>query len=393
MRERGRVCPHCASRDAWERYAETPLVIGPADIEAAEERVARESARRLRPGTVLLVLGAVGAFGLGALAAVRGAALLRPWPLGPLETLRDGLLSPARAATLLGAAALVLAVTTLVAVRRSRLFRAWPLIGVALLGLIAGGGGATVGGLFWRGMAAGIGWEHVAVPLPLPVVEGPAGDVARATAVILAPDGRGDARGLAIGTGVIIRRDPERAWILTCSHVAMPYLSPGAHRDPADAQPVWIYLSDGRNDRGRVVWTARPPLDVAVVTVDLPDAPAAIPVRRTAEAVSADDAVFFVPNPLRNGWLVHRGRVTSRRAHDTPAGRYSLVFSDVPVLQGDSGSGLFLANGWLVGLNTWRAEGVAGPLAIGLPSDSLREILRILDAADPGRLLREESGR
>jgi S1-C subfamily serine protease len=361
---------------------------------AVEARRDGETAPRRRRALLLRGAPAVLALGLGALGVVRGVPLTFSVPIAPLARLRDEILVAARQATWLGLGALVSAIVAVIVLRKSRrLFRSWPLFAAALLGLIGGVGSSLVGGLAWAGASTWLGWEHVEVPVPRSTFAGPAGDVVRATAVVVAPDEDGDGRGLAMGTGAIIRSDGSRAWIVTCSHVAMPYVSPSAPRDASRAHPVWVYLSDGRNDEGRVVWVARPPLDVAVVTVDLPDPPPAIPVRTTADAVERGDRVFFVPNPLRHGWQVHRGAVTRREPHDTPAGRFSLVFSDLPVLPGDSGSGLFLADGRLVGLNTWRKETPRAPVAIGLPSDALQEILSILEAADPERLLEEGSRR
>ena len=124
-----------------------------------------------------------------------------------------------------------------------------------------------------------------------------------ATTVVVAPDADGDASRPAMGTGAIIHTEKMRAWIVTCSHVAMPYAAVASFRDAAAAQPVWVYFSDGRNVQGRVAWTAQPPLDVAIIAVDIQDPPPAVTVSRSAEEAGKGSSVRFVPNPFRDGWL------------------------------------------------------------------------------------------
>jgi S1-C subfamily serine protease len=204
-----------------------------------------------------------------------------------------------------------------------------------------------------------------------------------ATAVIVAPDEDGDMRGLAIGTGSVIGRGAHAAFVLTNSHVAIPYLPAGAFRDPKAAQPVWVYLADGRHGPGRVRWVGEPPLDVALVSVVVDDAPAPVPVAPDAGEVEVEAEVFFVPNPFRSGWLVHRGVVGERQPHRTPAGEFSLVLTNLPLQQGDSGSGLFDASGRLVGINTWAVFTAGGrsasvPSGISLPSNVLRQIMDLI---------------
>ena len=77
---------------------------------------------------------------------------------------------------------------------------------------------------------------------------------------------------------------------------------------------------------------------------------------------------MFVPNPYRAGWKVIHGQLLRREPHRTPAGTYELLYIDLPVIPGDSGSGLFDARGQLVGVNTWsRGRANGAPQGITLP--------------------------
>jgi S1-C subfamily serine protease len=161
----------------------------------------------------------------------------------------------------------------------------------------------------------------------------------------------------------------------------MPYAAVAAFRDAASAPPVWVQLADGRGASGRVVWTAEPPLDVALVEVLVDAPPEPVPLSPVTDTIDADAAVFFVPNPYRRSFRVERGKVLRREAHDTPAGRYSLLFTDLPVQHGDSGSGLFDVHGRLIGLNTWTTNSPASPQGISLPAEAMAEVARQADDA------------
>jgi S1-C subfamily serine protease len=93
--------------------------------------------------------------------------------------------------------------------------------------------------------------------------------------------------------------------------------------------------------------------------------------------------VTFVPNPYRAGWFVKHGQLLRRETHRTPAGDFDLLYTDLPVTHGDSGSGLFDAEGRLVGLNTWtRVYPDGDSHGISLPSSAMRELV---DAIERGR--------
>jgi S1-C subfamily serine protease len=372
------VCPECDTAAAWQRHAGQPIRI---DQAAIDEALARRAIRRMPVST--RALPCIGAFLLGLAALVALRSLLRDRRIAPLEELAASVTEAARWALWVGAAATLGGVASAVLLLRSRLFRVWPLTGLAVLAIGCGLTAAVPGAL---SLAAEIGWRH----LSMPALEGGAAvlpgarRIMAATTAIVAPDADGDASRPAIGTGAIVRSEAERAWIVTCSHVAMPYAAVASFRSADDALPVWVYFSDGRNREGTVVWTAQPPLDVALVAVDIDHPPAAIEISFTADTLRDGTPVMFVPNPLRSGWKLHAGLVSGRRAHLTQAGRFSLVFTDLPLQPGDSGSGLFDSGGRLIGLNTWRlGDEERTWLGISLPSDTMKRIANLVERGEP----------
>jgi S1-C subfamily serine protease len=369
-------------------------VIDRKDITDAEARLAGDRPRFSARAAMWLVALAGIALALGGALYVN--ELFRARPLGPLGPLQAELLRSSHFSVGLGALGFVFGLACLTVQRGGPLFRSLPLLVVNLSAIILGSAGTLVGAANWIG-AGSFDWLHRAMP-PLP--DGIALElteversILNATAVLIAPDGAGDARGASIGSGAIIRSTLSGVFIVTCSHVAMPYASVATHRDPARAHPVWTYFSDGREAEGRVVWTAEPPLDVAVVRVELADPPDPVPVLTSADAAEEGFAVSFVPNPFRSGWMVHRGNVLKREAHRTPAGEYSLIYTSLPVQPGDSGTGLFDSLGRLIGLNTWTRIDEGGPKGISLPSNTMERIMAIMALIEKDELVSlEETG-
>jgi len=380
----GEACPSCASAEAWDRYGKRRLIPDHPAIEESERRRGRDSGGAGGPGRRIRGhLPTAVAAALAVAALFPCVRLLSAWPLAPLESLRREWISEAKTACVAGSLALAAALTAMLLLRRGRLFRSLPLVAGNLLAVVTGTGALVVGLVFWIGAGSLQGWQFDRMT-PLDIVQTPLARAAMdATAVILAPDEEGDMRGLAIGAGTVIGRGAGRAWVLTNSHVAIPYRPAGAFRDAGSAHPVWVYLSDGRNAEGRVRWAGEPPLDVALVSTEIDGAPAPVPVAPDAGSLEVGAGVFFVPNPFRDGWRLHRGHVLERDPHGTPAGDFSLVFTDLPLQRGDSGSGLFDTTGHLVGINTWqvlRMDGrtAAVPRGISLPSNVLREIMDLI---------------
>lgn len=375
----GEICAACKSTAAWESHAETPLVITRADVDDA---IARRSGIEARSRLMRAGRWAEGllSFGLVVACAVAFALSWRPLEVGPLASLLSELTGRAWWTAISGGLSLVAGAVGLIRLRRRR--RRLGLL-VAHCGAFAVGIGAVViGGL---GVAATASYPFQYDDMPRvrpPVMSAAVERVVDATVTVVAPDQSGDASLPAIGSGLVISTQHGRAWLVTNSHVAMPYAAVGSFRDAHDAAAVWVQLADRRGARGTVEWVAPPPLDVALVSVAIDNPPEPVPIARESATVVAGTNVLFVPNPYRAGWLVHTGTVLMRRQHATPAGDYSVIYVDLPVQPGDSGSGLINDAGELVGINTWTRLGNA-PRGISLEAETMRAII---DAIDDGTL-------
>lgn len=379
----GQLCAACLAQDAWQRAGER-LVIDRDSIaaavrrregEAAGEPLWRRSLAWVMPATTLAA-AALAVFCLWGLLSARS--------IGALAALVADLAAAVWSTTLVGLAVAVLGVIALVRLRRRRQFRRLTILTCHLLAVVAGATALGIGGVHLCCMRVGADWQHTSMParasfgVPTHVQR-----ILDATVVVLAPDADGDARNLAIGTGAVIARDDARAWIVTCSHVATPYAAVGAWRHASDARPVWVQLSDGREGQATVRWMASPPLDVALVELGIDHPPEPVVIAADSSTLTPEDPVTFVPNPYRSGWEVRHGKLLRRNTHHTPAGTYDLLFTDLPVIPGDSGSGLYDARGQLIGLNTWNHIEDGGARGISLPSEAMQVLV---SAIQDGRL-------
>ncbi len=314
---------------------------------------------------------------LFALAILWVVEALSPLSIAGLNTISLLIEESSSRATWVGVALFITGLSGAIALRRSIRVRSYGLLAVHCTAIVGGLAAGIVG--MYQG--AGAKSDHIPFRTMPPMsqldgmgISSTVQRIAESTVVVLAPDREGDARYAAIGTGAIIASNDERAWVVTCSHVVIPYISTAAVRDPSETHPVWIEFSDGRGAEGAIVWTAPPPLDVAIVAIEVHAPPPAIEISPSTELLDVGSPVIFIPNPLLHGWQVHHGEVAARKKHATPAGEFALVHTSLPVLPGDSGSGLYDEQGRLMGLNTWTRYDEDGSHGISLPSEVLRSM-------------------
>lgn len=190
------------------------------------------------------------------------------------------------------------------------------------------------------------------------------------------------------GSGVLVEREGERLLILTNRHVA--------HPDPtAPPNRIQASFADGSSGAGTVAWLAPGEVDVALVEVVCRVGPSVVPVPVEAQVpVQIGDQAFAIGNPLSYQGTYTAGPISSLRTLRVSGHSLRVYQTQAPVNPGNSGGGLYLSDGRLIGLNTWATEkSVSEGLGFAIAVDG---ILRLLEAE--GRPLRlsspgEEGGR
>jgi S1-C subfamily serine protease len=153
------------------------------------------------------------------------------------------------------------------------------------------------------------------------------------------------------GSGVIYRAD---GYIVTNNHVV------------ANTNEVRVRLSDGTALTARVVGTAAPAVDIAVIKVDKTSLPAAT-FGSTKELVVGQLAVA-IGSPFGLQGTVTSGVISAlhRNIALDPTERFSdAIQTDAPINPGNSGGALADGQGRVIGINTAILSGGGGNVGVG----------------------------
>lgn len=168
-----------------------------------------------------------------------------------------------------------------------------------------------------------------------------------------------------VGSGIIY--DAKNGYIATNNHVV------------AGAREITVYLTDGRNIKGRVLGTD-PATDLAVVKIDAKDLPEA-PLGDSATLQVGEPAIA-IGNPLG---MELRGSVTVgivsalNRTVNVGDNKYTLIQTDAAINPGNSGGALVNADGEVMGINSakYAGNGVEG-IGFAIPINTAKPILEDL---------------
>ena len=166
-------------------------------------------------------------------------------------------------------------------------------------------------------------------------------------------------RSTGTGSGVIYRSD---GYIITNDHVV----------DGADT--VQVTLASGEELQARVVGSAKPSDDIAVVKVERSNLPVAT-LGSTAD-VRVGDLAVAIGSPFGLEGTVTAGVVSAlHRNIDLGGERIAdAIQTDAPINPGNSGGALAAANGAVIGINTAIVGSSAGSVGVGfaIPIDIAR---------------------
>jgi Trypsin-like peptidase domain/Domain of unknown function (DUF4190)/Prokaryotic RING finger family 1 len=177
----------------------------------------------------------------------------------------------------------------------------------------------------------------------------------RANVVIESHRGWGRLGGMALGSGVILKIDKDRALVLTNRHVVDAKFT-GEPRDEIPTDEISVLMVGGLPEQGTVVWVAPDGIDAAIVRVQVRgDGLAARwdPARR----VQVSDTVFAIGNPNGLEWSYTNGTVSQFRVQKANHRRVRIIQTNTTINQGNSGGGLYdNKDGCLIGINTWTQD-------------------------------------
>ena len=160
-----------------------------------------------------------------------------------------------------------------------------------------------------------------------------------------------EAQGL--GSGVIIRKDGKKYYVLTNNHVA------------GSATEISVKLNDGRKFDGKLVG-ADERMDVALVSFEADDASIPIATLGDSDKVQTGDICFAMGAPLGYSQSVTEGIVSATGRSGGQIGNINdFIQTDTAINQGNSGGPLLNIYGEVIGINTWIASQSGGSQGLG----------------------------
>ncbi len=168
-----------------------------------------------------------------------------------------------------------------------------------------------------------------------------------------------------LGSGVIVRRDGDRYYILTNDHVL------------GDAERVMVVLDDQTEYIGSIIGTDQRQ-DLALISFEAPGNN--IPIARLGDSsdLAVGDWVLAIGSPFGFQSTVTAGIVSALGRRGGPQGNISdFIQTDAAINQGNSGGALVSMKGEVVGINTWITSQTGGSVGIGfsIPINNARRAI------------------
>ncbi len=171
-------------------------------------------------------------------------------------------------------------------------------------------------------------------------------------------------RGDWSGSGVIVARHGREVAILTNRHV----VEDDGPRGPVVAS-LRVATVAGSLVPATVQWRAQSPLDLALITVKLPnpDDVAVVDLEQDAN-YSIGSPLFAIGNPTGMSWSYTSGKLSAIRKFRAEGIDIQLIQSHVPLSPGSSGGGMYHEDGHLVGINTFINGDGKQSFSIAIPT-------------------------
>jgi S1-C subfamily serine protease len=194
----------------------------------------------------------------------------------------------------------------------------------------------------------------------------------RANVVITSQPTGAFAMQLATGSGVVLKIAGGKAWILTNRHV----VTGGNTTDTGAGRQLTVLFYNGESSQATVAWLPPAPIDLAILECDALTIDRVRPVEVLRTTAVPGDAVFAVGNPENYNWSITKGIVSGMRSQVEDGQETEVYQTQTPINSGNSGGGLYTADGRLIGVNTWTHDkSVSEGLSFAISS---RTLLRLL---------------
>lgn len=166
------------------------------------------------------------------------------------------------------------------------------------------------------------------------------------------------------GSGILLGTHDGEQLILTNRHVVDPSFSRDESKPLDPTISVTAYFHDGSSRRSYVWWVEPHGVDLALVATGANPQDIPLPENSGPGDIEIGQKVFAVGNPHELSWSYNEGVISGFRETVKGSVRLKILQTQTPINQGNSGGGLYSADGTLIGVVTWTkdkslAEGIS----------------------------------
>ena len=167
-----------------------------------------------------------------------------------------------------------------------------------------------------------------------------------------------------LGSGVIVRRDKEKIYVLTNNHVV------------GEADEIEVILYDERSFPATLVGMD-PRKDLALIVFESGDDSIPVAVLGDSDDLYVGDWVLAVGTPLGYISTVTAGIVSALGRHGLQDNINDFIQTDAAINRGNSGGALVNLRGEVIGINTWIATttGVNAGLGFSIPINNAKKAI------------------
>ncbi len=180
-----------------------------------------------------------------------------------------------------------------------------------------------------------------------------------------------------LGSGVIVKQDGKKIYVLTNNHVA------------GNANEIKVKLNDGREYDAKIIGND-PRTDLALVMFETSEK-VPVAVLGNSDDLFVGDIVLAVGNPFGFESTVTMGIVSAlgRKSMDNSqiSGFTDYIQTDASINPGNSGGALVNMKGEIVGINTWIASQSGGSVGVGFAIPINNSKKAIEDFISTGRVV------
>jgi S1-C subfamily serine protease len=177
------------------------------------------------------------------------------------------------------------------------------------------------------------------------------------------------------GSGIVLGHNEGDYLVLTNRHVVDEHFKGAASPPPQAKSKIQVFFHNGVSRAAYIQWVDPTGVDLALLATGRNAE--SIPIPRDSQPVDAQigDRVFAVGNPHDLSWSYTEGVISGVREIPHGSKRLRIFQVQVPINQGNSGGGLYLMDGALIGIVSWTKEKAQSEgLSFAIPYETFVEL-------------------